>query len=85
MRSNRGACSEGGKTYAYFGGAKALFSYLKLQVTGSVGWQNNANFLIMGANPPCAPCRYVPGEVPLNIGAFLDKNNVYKNIKTQNP
>ena len=53
----------GGKTCLnnHFEGIKALFSYVNIQVTNSVGGgQNHAKFFIWGHCPPC-PCRDILG------------------------
>ena len=43
------------KTYLckHIGGARALFSYVNLQVNDSVGSQNHVKFLLGNALPPC--------------------------------
>ena len=59
---------QGGKTclYKYFGGTKALFSYIHLQVTDSAEGKAMQNFSF-GENAPVPPCRYVPVLVSINI------------------
>ena len=39
--------------YTHFGGEKALFSCINLQVKDSVGGQNHANFFHLKDNAPC--------------------------------
>ena len=46
--------------YKHFGGAKALFSYINLQVTDSVGGGKTMQNFLFGGNAPVPPCRYVP-------------------------
>ena len=50
---------EGGKTclYKYFGGAKATFPFVNLQVNDSLGGRNYAKFFISRALSPVPPCR----------------------------
>ena len=52
-----GGHDKGGKTclYTHFGGAKALFSYIHLQVIDSFGGKSHAKFFLLGAMPPVPP------------------------------
>ena len=49
------------KSFVLAEGAKALFSYIHLLVTESVGGQSHAKLFSFGGNAPYAPRRYVPG------------------------
>jgi len=53
---------EEGKTCLckHFGGAKALFYYINLQVNDFAGGQSHAKFSFLRYCPH-APCRYMPG------------------------
>ena len=61
-----GGHAQGGKTclYTHFGGAKALFSYIDLQVADSVGGSITLQNFSFGANTPVPPA----GTCLLNRG-----------------
>ena len=59
----------------HLGGAKALFCYINLQVTDSVGRAKPCKiFYLGGGNAFRTPCRYVPGPQVVAI-SFVRKNN----------
>ena len=49
---------------SHFGGAKALFSYINLQATDSVGGQNHAKCFIWGGAKPHCPLQMREWKIP---------------------
>ena len=60
---------QGGRNclYTHFGGAKALFSFINLQVNDSVGGAKPCKIVHLEA---ITPCRFIPAQNTVILGAF---------------
>ena len=52
--------------HKYYGGVKAIFAVVNLQVNDSFPIANPCKIFQLGALPPVPPCRYAP-EVTLKL------------------
>ena len=74
-----------GKNYLYthFGGAEALFSYIDLQVTDSVGGTKPCKIFHLWGNAPFPPYWWVPG-IDIESSGFPPRTETYISIQYSN-